>query len=374
VCSSDLTDFSRVGPILGYDQGDMEAAYNAIIDDINANGGIQGRQIVPVFAPVDPSLTDGPTTACTKLTEDDDVFIVIGFLFGDSPLCVTDTGETLAIGGTQNAESVAQAKVGWWTLDAGEDFLVESIQALADQGRFSTKLTVVGTSNDQATYEGKIKPILEAAGVAPIDVAYFDPTFDTEKTYSDAQTIAERFKSDGSDQVLMLSVGNTFPQGMARTDWRPQLVFATLGDARVYTNGAGNDLALLEGAVAPGSFDAENDYGMLGSPTTECLALQEAAGLTLMPAKDVPEGESRQITSSMIACRYMALLVAGLEAAGPTLDNGTFTEAMYNLGEVMLPGWPDPLVFGPGDAVDGNPPMYIFEWDPAGEAFVVSNG
>lgn len=368
------TDFTDIGPLLGYDQGDIETAYNAIIDDINANGGIHGRQIVPVFAPTDPSVTDGPATACTKLTEDDDVFVVVGFLFEDSPVCVAGTGETLAIGGNQTAERLAQVSVGWWTLESGDDFLVQSMQKLADDGKFSTKLTVVGTSGDQPIYEQKIKPILDAAGVTPLEVAYFDPTNDVEKTYSDAQTIAERFKSAGSDQVLMLSVGSTFPTGMARTDWRPQLIFSSVTDSAVYSSGEGNDLSLLEGALAPGSFDASNEYESLGSPTAECMALQEAAGLELMPLRDVPEGGSQQITSSLIACRYMALLVAGLEAAGPTLDNGTFTDAMNSLGEVMLPGWPDPLNFGPGDATDGNPPLYIFEWDADLERMVVSGG
>ena len=40
---------------LNYDLGDHEATYKALFDDINAKGGINGRKIEPIFAPIDPS-------------------------------------------------------------------------------------------------------------------------------------------------------------------------------------------------------------------------------------------------------------------------------------------------------------------------------
>ena len=39
---------------LNYDLGDYEAVYQALFDDLNVDGGINGRQVEPVFAPVDP--------------------------------------------------------------------------------------------------------------------------------------------------------------------------------------------------------------------------------------------------------------------------------------------------------------------------------
>jgi len=366
------TDFTRVGPIIGYDQGDAEAAYNALIDEINANGGIHGRKIVPTFAAVDPSATDAPTAACTKLAEDEQVFIAVGFLFEDAGPCLFDTNETLVLGGGQTEALLAQAKVGWWTLEAGDDLLLTGIQTMLDQGQISQNLAVVATSGEEQTYETKIKPMLAAAGITPVSVAYTDPTFDVNQTYADSQTIAERFKSDGADQVLMLSVGGTFPGGIARTDWRPTLVFDFLASAQLYADGAGNDLSLLEGAIAAGAFNPENDYGTLASPTTECVENQTAAGLELTPRKDVPEGESIQVASSMIACRYVALLVAGLEKAGEELNYGTFTTAMNNLGDIMLPGYPDPWHFGPPPAADGDPHLYVYTWDQAKQEWVDS--
>jgi hypothetical protein len=38
---------------------------------------------------------------------------------------------------------------------------------------------------------------------------------------------------------------------------------------------------------------------------------------------------------------------------------------------VSVPGEPDPLVFGPPPAADGNPTAFLFAWDPTNEQFVV---
>ena len=56
---------------LEYDLGDHEAVYTALFDAINADGGINGRQIEPVFAPIDPTSPAPAEEKCVELTEDD---------------------------------------------------------------------------------------------------------------------------------------------------------------------------------------------------------------------------------------------------------------------------------------------------------------
>jgi hypothetical protein len=52
------------------------------------------------------------------------------------------------------------------------------------------------------------------------------------------------------------------------------------------------------------------------------------------------------------------------EAAGEDLNNGTFGQAGYDLGEVELPGAGGPATFGP-DALDGQMPIYLLRLDEA---------
>jgi ABC-type branched-subunit amino acid transport system substrate-binding protein len=73
-------DLEALRPVgIKIDHGDYETSFKTVIDDINANGGVNGRKIVPVFAPVNPVGTDPAQAACLKLTEDQKVFAVVGF-------------------------------------------------------------------------------------------------------------------------------------------------------------------------------------------------------------------------------------------------------------------------------------------------------
>src|SRR5580698_8602144 len=59
------------------DQGSFPDAYNAVIANLNAHGGINGRHLVPYLVAVNPVGTGPAITACTQLSEDDSVFVAI---------------------------------------------------------------------------------------------------------------------------------------------------------------------------------------------------------------------------------------------------------------------------------------------------------
>ena len=58
-------------------QGSFPDAYDAVIANLNASGGINGRRIVPYLVAVNPVGTGPAITACTQLSEDDSVFVAI---------------------------------------------------------------------------------------------------------------------------------------------------------------------------------------------------------------------------------------------------------------------------------------------------------
>ena len=69
--------------------GSVPDAFNAVIANINAHGGVNGRKIVPYLVPVNPTGTAPAATACTQLTEDDSVFVAIAPLM---PTCYLQHG------------------------------------------------------------------------------------------------------------------------------------------------------------------------------------------------------------------------------------------------------------------------------------------
>ena len=71
-------DFSAIRQFgVTLDQGNFPDAYNAIIADLNAHGGVDGRKLVPYLLAVSPVGTAPGVAACTQLAGDDKVFVAI---------------------------------------------------------------------------------------------------------------------------------------------------------------------------------------------------------------------------------------------------------------------------------------------------------
>lgn len=368
-------DLTNVKAILGIDQGDYEAAYQAAIDEVNDNGGVHGRKIEAVMMPIDPPQVETGTVACTKLTEDEQVFVVVGsYLQAEAESCVVDTHETPLLGGDLAADIMKGAKAAWLspgTLSAAKG---PSLQALIDAGVITGKVGVVGQVGAEAATTDEALPMLEKAGIDVVDVAYYDImglSSDPNALYGQAETISLKFQSEGVETLLLTEgIGSTFPNGIARTDYRPHIVFTDNVSPVTYTGGDGSDLSMMPGSVAVGSYDSLNVFHNFGSPTKECVASQEKRlGITIKHSAEVPKGEPDYAVSSKVGCMMVALLVAVLEKAGPDLNWGTFNTAAYNLGDILLPFYDTPFTVNK-DHPDGSPSLYVFDWDADAEAFV----
>jgi len=369
-------DLSQAGPILGINQGDWQAAYTAAFDSVNEAGGINGRTLEPVFTPIVPASADQGTAACTALTDDDSVFVVLGNYVDENAPCIVTTHETPLLGGdlAMNDESLAAAKALWYAVGGGSAAQTAGLQTLIDEGLLDGNVGVVGALGVETLYEDVAKPILEEGGVNVVDVAYLDiisGAGDPNALYAAAETIALKFESEGIDQVIFnTGAGRIFPNGLARTDYRPQLLYDTLGDAALYYNGEGSDLSVMENAVAVGGYDSGNLFPEMGGATAECIASQEQKlGITILPVDQVPDGEPDYWASSSTACQLVGLVTSILEATGPELNWGTFTSAGWNLGEVDLAGAFEPLYFDK-DHPNGSPILYVYNWDPASGTMV----
>lgn len=361
--------FPDLTSITTTNHGDYAKAYQVAIDQLNAAGGINGRQLEAVIAPVAIGGTDAATAACTRLTQDEQVFLVTGFMNADDVLCYVDDNETIALGGDMTPERLDKAKVLWLTTEPSQTQAVTGLQRLAEEGRLSGKVGIVSTVGSEALYDVELKPIFEANGVDVVEVAYLEANtgqVDENQTLQTTTNLAEKFKSEGVDQLLMLANTAVYmPKGVANTDWRPQLIFPDFNGSTTYAKSDGADLSVMEGAITVGMFDWNQNFPSLGDPTKACLDYQEQQqGITLKPTSELAPGEPKPIVSSITACRNIALIAAILEKAGSDLNYGTFTTAADNLGEVILPGYPDPWNFD-RDHPDGNPPLYVYNWDTA---------
>ncbi|MDG2027689.1 MAG: ABC transporter substrate-binding protein [Acidimicrobiales bacterium] len=366
------TDFEALGDQVAINHGDYEAAYMAVVNDINDRGGIQGRLIDPVFAPVDPSNQVSGDEQCTRLTQDESVFVVLGTFFGESVMCVLDVNETAVVGGEITSDRMSRARAPWFSNELSEDAQVDAVRTLVEQGELGGAVAAFVPDVNERVYRDSIEAILTDAGVDIVEVAVSDSTLDTEQAAAALDAILERFDSSGADTILGIgSASGALADGLDDTDYAPRLAFTDAGTANASAAAQGQDLSVFDGAVAIAGFGPPSATLELGGVTEECYDVQRSAGLELTPLEEVPQGDPRQLVSSYIACSQVSLLVALLDAAGPELNYGTFQAAGDGLGSITLPGAPEPFFFGPPPSADGDVPLFVYEWNAAAREFQI---
>jgi hypothetical protein len=361
-------DLDAVRQFVDLDQGDYEASYRAVIDDLNANGGINGRMIEPVFAAVSPLGTAPAEEVCVRLTEDEDVFAILGFFQDDAVICPVADHATAIIGGVMTQARYDRAEAPWFTTEAGEDSDLDALRAMADEGEIGDKLGVFASILSEPQLDPMLE-VLEEEGIEPVDVAVLDaPTDDLAAQNQATAVIMERFRTAGIDQILAVgSAAVPLANGLAPVDYRPQLLFTSQVSVEAYTTGVEPDLSMFEGAVL-GTIDNE----VYEEPAMQdCLAIVGAVVGDIADPDDLEPSDPNPFVSASAACRNVNLFAAIAEAAGEDLNYGSFQAAGESLGAVHLPGAVDDYDYGPYPSLDGDQPMFLFDWDANESEFVV---
>jgi hypothetical protein len=365
-------DFAAIRNVINIDQGDFPAAYTSVINDINAGGGIHGRKIVPVFSAINPIGNASADAACTKLTEDERVFVAVGFFLGDGPLCYVKTHSTPIIGTSLTSQQAAGAKAPAFDFNLSTDHLAQkAIPAFADKGIFTGhKVAVVGSANDQTVMQGTVLPALEKANVDVVATAINDaPATDLTALYRQYALISQKFQSAGADVVVMVqNAAGAWPRAtqVNHSSYHPRLVATRLNDLITVVNDkTGIDPAIMKDAVAASpsvaNLDVWNGPGM-----QDCINKVKAAhpNLKIGDPTTASPTDPATWTAPEQACSNMSLLTQILEAAGTTPNLQSFTRGGESLKNVHITGIPVALNYGP-DAHDGDGPAFIYSYDPS---------
>jgi hypothetical protein len=382
-------DFSAIKNVVDIDQGDFQTSFTAMFNDINSRGGIDGRKIVPFFAAVNPIGTAPAAAACTKLTEDDKVFVVLGFFNAADPLCYLDTHGVNIIGGPATGASLTaaqqqQEKGTWFSTGLTEQHLVpKEIDLFNQENAFAGhKVAVVALSQDQSVMQGQVVPELKKLGVDVVQTAVNDVSA-TDITASNQQMalIAQKFQSAGADVVVAAGEGASegWPQALQsnHSTYHPRLVATNLDSLEAWVGSkTGYDPAVLPNAIS--ALGGEPQYQFWSDPGMQhCLTIINAAGpkeAIITPTKANQNKQPAPYVSAAQACDDVTLLADILKAAGRNLDNHTFQTGGESLKNVTIPGSgvPGPLNYSP-DFHDGNGSLILYKWDPNQKAFISQN-
>ena len=364
-------DLSALKNVINVDPGNYLVAYDTLIKQINAQGGLKGRKIVPVYAPVNPLGTAPAATACTHLTEDVKVFAVLGFFQPADTGCYVQTHDTPIIGASLTSAQAAQAKAPWFgTVISDSDLIPKEMAIFKQEGAFAgQKLGVVGTSADQQIMN-VVLSVLHKMNANVVQTAVnAAPVTDTAAQTQEYATIASKFQSSGVTSVVAVGdSGNGWPAALQSTQssYHPRLIasnYITL-DAYV-SNKAGHSQAILKNALTAGGYPPAsivwNDPAM-----KRCIARIQKAE----PNAPINNPVTSSSTTSMnwvapeVACQQMALFSDFARAAGKTLNNHTLSKAASSLGHITVPGGGGSFQF-PSGSGDGNGPVFVYAWNPA---------
>ncbi len=357
-------DLDALGDVANLDHGDYAGAYEALIDEINAEGGIHGRTIEPIVVGINPVGTASAEAACVELAEDEQVFAMVGFLSGEAVLCPLETHQTAVIGGEMTPQRLERAQAPWYSAEPSADLESEAIRALAEAGELDGTLGVFGGTAEEQQIEDVVLPLLAELGIEPVETAVVTaPPDDITAVNAEIAVFAERFEAAGIDQVLITGQsGLGWAGGVESTDYRPELRITNYNSIQAFANDTGRDLSILDGTVAGNLYSPSQRIWELPAMQA-CIAVLEEAGVEVPEPDALPEDAGALYQAGISACRDVALLRALLEAAGEDLNYASLVAGADGL-EVELPTQPEPVTYGPAPSADGDPPAYLSDWDP----------
>lgn len=207
-----LIDFSAIKDFVDYKFGDTRKIAQIVVDDINKNGGVDGRKIIPVFkeSPPIPGGKPDPLSLCTAWAEDDKVFAVLGTFIdftGQGQLCLTKEHKVIHIGHELDQPWIDEAPGGLMlTPDATKEGVSAAlVNLLSSTGRLKGKtVAVVGDKNNEARVNDVIVPALKKAKAKTGSTAILNITgTDTTAAQAQVDSFIEKWKTEDVNTVFL---------------------------------------------------------------------------------------------------------------------------------------------------------------------------
>ncbi len=330
----DLTFLADIG--FAEDPGDIAPFTQALVDDLNAAGGLAGHPVNLEMVQWDILAEGDNIRSCVTATEDLDAFVVLGYggVFGDQATCIAEQQSTLLITDDGFPDAFYSGSGGrLLSLSPSKERAMENVAAVfADE--LSTKTVAVvsdsGGAGDREAVEKALLPALEAAGVeVEVDVV-LDADLDVAAGQIPVEVAAMR--DAGVDAVI---AGTGF---VAASTLATAMAQAGLDDVSWYGGDLGGFVGdLYASQMPPGQFDGARGVTFRTTGETEprpgdlaCLErIETAAGATFGI-------ESVEFAGGQTVCNLMDLLTIGAERLDGALSPTALADAIRSIDDVEL--------------------------------------
>ncbi len=206
-----LVDYGCVKQFVDSIRVKQQQVYEAYISDINAKGGIAGRKIVAVYDSYCPIGSAGPLAVCTKLTDDEKVFAVIGTFVdfsGDAQTCVANQHHRVLLAFSLTQAIMSQSPPGMIVYPGAtsERTVKVLLQLLAREKVLKgKKVAVLGGSAQASTVNKTIVPGLMKLRVplGTTAILSINGTADTTAAQSQLDSFIEKWKGEHVKAIFL---------------------------------------------------------------------------------------------------------------------------------------------------------------------------
>ena len=315
-------------------QGSFPDAYNAVIANLNASGGINGRRIVPYLVAVNPVGTGPAITACTQLSEDDSVFVAINPQQAD---CFLQQHHVPTISGTFQDAPSSSGTPNFTLVPPPTAYDPVQLSVLAHQGDFKGKK--VGLFAGQETDGAELKVVqssLKSLGVHVVQSAVDGaPQDDEVATNQQAALIAQRFQQAGVNEVVAVGTGATvWPESLQanQSSYLPAWIATNESSLETSVLGASIQPKYLENVLT--TSPVPSNYALWHTPAVQAcdrVVRKAYPSLEITPPTNPLMGSDQTFYAVEAACLNIDLFATIAKAAGKNLTESSFAHAGYAL-------------------------------------------
>ncbi|MEM9202110.1 MAG: hypothetical protein AAGC53_10635, partial [Actinomycetota bacterium] len=159
--------------------GDQQAVWQALIDDLNARGGINGRQVSAIYEFYSPIDAADAERACTVMHQDNETFANLGGFVGpagSADPCIVGTNSTTMVGGEIGSdEELSQANAPWFHSAPTVEFQTFNLlNLLVQTGEADGAVVFTMGGAAAADEEGLVLDALEERGIEVVGSAIIE--------------------------------------------------------------------------------------------------------------------------------------------------------------------------------------------------------
>jgi ABC-type branched-subunit amino acid transport system substrate-binding protein len=324
--------------------GDAEREFKALVDDVNARGGVAGRRVTTVIAYYDVGGAAIDKEAlqaslCSQFTQDHKVFAV---LMPYNPLqsfvdCLAKHKTLLLNGSAASTDDLRLRQVAGWlyqpSIPSYSGYPRQLVRALSAHGFFTgptpkAGILVLDLPDMVRAAERDMKPAIEAAGVKVAEVTRISTSTSAN---SDISGAVLKYRSEGITHVFFVQAAGGLPlyfmQGAEQQQYFPRYGLSTFEAPGYFLEGnvPASQLRNARGIGWAPFFDVKPTQLATRPAERRCFDIISRAGET-----NANRGSNLSATP---VCDLVWVFAAAAAAAGNQLDVSTWRRGLVSLGK-----------------------------------------